>query len=364
MKVRAPFIQHGRIAQTLLSFGGIQAAQMLLPLIALPYLARVLGPDVFGVLMYMLTISVIFCALQEWGFTLGAARSLAIARGNAARTAEILTGTLAGKGLLACGAMCLAVVLFPFLAQAKEYPAMYALAVIYGVVWGLNPTWFFQGTGTGMRRMAVCDVTANAIALGLTFIIVKSPEGAPLYLLLLLVCRGGAYVLLLQHAYTQFSEMPRLTLRAGLTALRDNTDLFLTRFASMAHMQLSLLILGQLVSPHYFGMLAVADKIARAVVGLSDPVTRTIFPEVCALRGKNPRKAVKMQLISLIATMGGMAAAAAVLYGFAPWIVGVFLGRGYGEAATLVRILCLCIPILGCNMVMGTQILVTYGLEQ
>ncbi|MFG6376503.1 MAG: hypothetical protein K1W05_11420, partial [Desulfovibrio sp.] len=56
------------------SFGAIQAAQILLPLLILPWLARILEPEAFGLLMYMCLIPPFVALVMDWGLMTGGAR--------------------------------------------------------------------------------------------------------------------------------------------------------------------------------------------------------------------------------------------------------------------------------------------------
>ena len=48
----------------------------------------------------------------------------------------------------------------------------------------------------------------------------------------------------------------------------------------------------------------------------------------------------------------------------APWLVQLALGQGYEQASGVLRIVACLAPILGCNFVLGSQILVPFGREK
>ena len=158
------------------SFGTIQAVQILLPLLALPYLTRVLNPDNFGVLMYFLAFSATLSVFQEWGFNLSAVRALAKARGNRAEIGEISAGVLSAKIILSVGIIFISIPLFFVLPHASGAVLGFALAVAYAIVFGFNPLWFFQGLGVGVPRMALFDLLGGGLVLILTFLFIKKPE--------------------------------------------------------------------------------------------------------------------------------------------------------------------------------------------
>lgn len=347
---------------TFFSFSAIQAAQLLLPLLALPWLARVLGPAAFGLLMYMSVISVVVGLVMDWGFTLGAVRAAAICREKPAALAKILGDVLSAKILLAAACLAGSVVLLPFLPHAATHPGAYALAVLAGLSRGINPTWFFQGMGSGMRRMAVWDIGSSAAVLLLTLACVRAPAQWPLYLFLSASCKGLVYVLLtsglLRRHHVSFS------LRSGVDALSRTKTLFGGVLSSLLYNNGTQLILGFFLPPAQMGMLMAADKIVRAVVSLSNPVTQTLFPEICALRDAEQKRAAHLLRCSLLGTALAMLCAAAAIWCAAPWLISLALGKDYAGAVPVLRVMAFLAPILACNFVLGTQTLVSFHQEK
>ncbi|MEG2173693.1 MAG: polysaccharide biosynthesis C-terminal domain-containing protein [Desulfovibrionaceae bacterium] len=132
----------------------------------------------------------------------------------------------------------------------------------------------------------------------------------------------------------------------------------------MLYTQGNMLLVGTIIPARELGMLLASDKISKAVVSVSGPITQTLFPEVCALRCEAPQTARRYLRLSFFwsGLMGFTAAIA--LWGLAPWIILIALGPGYADTVPLLRVLCFVIPFLVCNFVLGTQILVPFGQEK
>lgn len=347
---------------TFVSFGAIQAAQLLLPLLALPWLARVLGPDAFGLLMYMSLVSVIVGLVMDWGFSLGGVREAAACRGESRALSELLGRVLSAKIVLMLGCLLGSLALLPLLPHAAAHPGAYALAVLAGFSRGLNPTWFFQGMGQAMRRMACWDVCSSALVLLLTFACVHAAADWPRYLLLTACCKGFAYLWLTAGLARRYRVA--LGLSGGRQALLRTRMLFASVLSSLVYTNGAQLLLGVFLPPAQMGMLVAADKIVRAVVSVSNPVTQTLFPEVCALRHTQPERAARMLRWSLAGTATVMLCATAVVWFAAPWLIGLALGAAYAEATPVLRIMAFLVPVLACNFVLGTQTLVPFGQER
>ena len=358
-KLRSLFLPH---LATFISFSAIQAAQLLLPLLALPWLARVLEPEAFGLLMYMSVISVIIGLIMDWGFALGAVRKAAASRGREGALADLLGQVLSAKILLMAACLGGSLALLPLLPHASAHPGAYGIAVLAGLSRGVNPTWFFQGIGEGMRRMACWDVCSSALVLVLTFVCVHAAVDWPRYLMLTAFCKGLAYLWLTMGLTRRYRIS--LSLIEGWRALRRTKILFASVLSALIYNNGAQLVLGFFLSPAQMGMLVATDKIVRAVVSVSNPVTQTLFPEICALRGAQSGQAARMLRWSLAGTVLVMLCATALVWLFAPLLVRIALGPAYSGTVPVLRVMAFLVPILACNFELGTQTLVSFGQEK
>ena len=83
---------------------GMHVARYLLPLVVVPYLARVLTPSGWGKVAFAQGFSAYLMLVVEYGFNLSATREVARLRGDREKVAAILAGVTGAKFLLA--ALC------------------------------------------------------------------------------------------------------------------------------------------------------------------------------------------------------------------------------------------------------------------
>src|ERR1700751_1033012 len=90
-----------------------QGANYLLPLITLPYLARVLTPAGYGTLGFAGGVVAYLVLLTGWGFGLSATQQIAAGRDDPALVNAVFWNTMAAKALLAVASLAiLAVAVF------------------------------------------------------------------------------------------------------------------------------------------------------------------------------------------------------------------------------------------------------------
>ena len=137
--------EYKKILENIASLTGLQFASYILPLITLPYLTYVLGPDKFGLTQYAISLITYFQMFTDYGFNLSATRELAIVREDKKKVSEIFNTVMFIKIILTVLSFLIILAIVSLVPKFNNDADVYLLT--FGIVIGyvLFPTWLFQG---------------------------------------------------------------------------------------------------------------------------------------------------------------------------------------------------------------------------
>src|SRR6202789_3989173 len=85
------------VVHNIIALYGVQACTYALPLLTFPYLARVLGPSGWGVVVFAQAIGVVIASVVEYGFDISASRETSRQRDDPQRLSALISGVLGAK---------------------------------------------------------------------------------------------------------------------------------------------------------------------------------------------------------------------------------------------------------------------------
>ncbi len=351
-----------KTAQNLLFLYGVTAANYIFPLLTLPFLARTLGPEGFGVLAIVQSLAQYLSLLVEYGFTLSATREVARYRDNKKHLAEILGGVLGARFLLSLGVVVLAMLLSQVVPVLRDHAVLLWAGVFWAVMLGMSPIWYFQGQER-LRSVALLEVLTKSLSVIGIFAFVREPADAYKVLLAQGLATALATVIAWRWAWLEVGFMwPKLS--AVTTAFYAGWRIFFAGAFISLYTSANSFILGLFVSPQQVGFFAGADRLTRAALSLLQPLIRVYLPKLSYLVEYDPNAARALfrrnTLFAFFFGLGGVIA----LWFTAPVVVGLFLGDSYEPSVKIMYILGLIILPVSLASVWGTQWMLANKLDR
>jgi polysaccharide transporter, PST family len=352
---------HRGFLQNVIALYGVQACTYALPLLTLPYLARVLGPSGWGVVVFAQAIGIVITCVVEYGFDISASRETSIHRDDPGRLSELISGVLGAKSLLALVCIAGAIVSRRFTHDIAPSPVLFWSSVIWGVCQGINMLWFFQGLER-MKLASALEIAGKVLATLSIFALVHKPADG--WKVMAAQCVGCvvAHGITVVLAYREVGFCwPNL--RSVRASLRLGGSMFLFRAVQGLSGSVNRLVLGAVAPVALLGVYAGAERITRVFQQAMWPVNQALYPKLAKQARHNPGDAMKTVRFSLVFLAGLGLVFGLVIYLGAPFLVHIILGRAFEDSIPVLRVFALWIPLTALATLITFQLLLPHQLD-
>lgn len=350
------------LRSNLFSLSVLQGANYLLPLVTIPYLVRVLGPENYGRIAFAQAFIQYFVMLTDYGFNLTATRAVAGAADDKPALSRIFNAVLGVKCItMLTGFAVMSGISWSVPSMQAQYP-LFALCYLAVVGNALFPVWLYQGLQR-MVYITIFTITARALTVVAIFLTVKQQDQYLLAAGLLALGMPLAGILALfgavRIAGVRFA-WPRL--RAMQEAVVDGWHVFIASFGSTLYNASNIFFLGLVAPPAVVGYFAAADKLLKALQSLIYPVSQAAFPHITMLLKRSHDEAFAFvgKLLRLFGA-GTFLVSLALFFGAGPIAYWAF-GPQYGPTADLIRLLSPWPLLIALNVIFGALFIVQLNL--
>ncbi|MBT5400756.1 flippase [bacterium] len=267
-----------RLTSNFFSLSILQWVNYILPLITFPYLVRVLGVELFGILALATALISYFNVIVDYGFNLTAVNEIATHSNNKKKVEQIYSIVITVKLLLTLVSFIILSLIISIFEIFSNNWEIYLLT--FGVVIGqaIFPVWFFQGIEK-MKYIAYINIFAKVIFTALILLFVEH-EGdyhlVPTFISLGFIISGVLSIVLVRNKFgvrfslQEFSNIKR--------ALLENWHIFISNIFVSLYTTTNILLLGIMTNNTITGYYAIAEKIIHAFGNILTPLSQAIYP--------------------------------------------------------------------------------------
>lgn len=357
--------EYKRILENMISLTGLQFASYILPLITLPYLTLVLGPEKFGLTQYAISLITYFQFFTDYGFNLSATRELAICRDDNQKISQIFSSVMFIKLCLCILSFIILLLIVMFIPKFNEDSYVYILT--FGMVIGymLFPTWLFQGLEY-MRYTSILNIIGKIVFTVLIFIFIHDTTD---YMLVPLINSLG-YILVgilgIYIALTKFNiKITIPSVRDIKYHLREGWYVFISTIAINMYTTTNTFLLGLLTNNTLVGYYSIAEKIILAVNGLLNPISQALYPFISrTVKTDDKTRSIEfIRKITKIMTLVGIVLSAG-LFIFAKPIILLLFGQSYVNSVIILQIISIVPLAVSLSTVFGVETMLTFNYKK
>jgi len=346
------------VAKNFSYLSAIQFINLLVTLATYPFLIRVLGKEVFGLVVFAQALVNYLTILVSFGFQISATREVSIHRNNPGKLNEIFSSVIILKGLLFVFSFGLLILIITLIPEAREHKMLYFLNLAACFFEFIFPSWLFQGIEK-MGYATIITVIAKSIFFVLIFIFIRDKSD---YLLVPLFTGIGSvlagivslwFAVVKEKIRFSFQPVSRLWYY-----LRESVSLFIINLANQLYAGANKVIIGLVMGMGDVAIYDLAEKMVLAAKLPQAMLNQAVFPKIS--KDKDRVFTKNILLFSIVGEIGVYF----FMFLMAPILVLVFGGGEMVGSTDILRFLAITVPINGISSYLGIQYLVAHGYQK
>ncbi|MDP3791620.1 MAG: flippase [Candidatus Omnitrophota bacterium] len=353
-----------QIIENIISLFIFQGSTYILPLITLPYLVRVLGPEKFGLVAFAQAFVYYFMVIAEYGFIHTASKKIAVSRDTNEGLVQVFNSIMLIKTILFFVCLVALTVIVAVFSKFRRDWDLYLVSYLAIMCNILFPTWFFQGMEK-MKYISYLSMLSRVIFIVAIFSFVKAQSDYIYVPLSNLIGTFTASVISLWLIIKKFGIRIKAPLKTSIySELKEGWHVFLGMASVSVYTTSNIFILGLFCRNEIVGYYKAADSIVKAFVALLSPVSQSMYPYISRLVVDSKKKAVAIIKKLLIGVGVATIIMGATIFIFAPYIVKILLGPQYTRSVIILRILSPLPFLLGTSSIVAVQGLLTFSMNK
>ncbi len=339
----------------------VQVATYILPLIYLPYLVRVIGPDKFGAVAFAQAVVLYFSLITNLGTNLYAPREIAINKEDNFKLSSIVSNILFLKLIFLLLAFFIYVAAIYIVPQFKAERILFTFTGGYIIVTALMPTWFFQGIEK-MVNIAIANLLSRALGVLLIFTIIRNASD---YIYVPLINVLAQLLGLFFMYYIMIAKEKIKIVKPNISSIKkiikESIPLFISNISISIYTGINTVVLGFLTNNTIVGYYSVAEKIIRAGLSIEGQLGVVFYPHISKMVSVSKEKAITSIKKAFMVTMLFAIPVTIFIFFNADEIVRLVFGSKFSLSIIPMQILSFLFIIIGLSNIFGMQILLPFG---
>jgi O-antigen/teichoic acid export membrane protein len=343
------------LIENFISLSALQVLNLIFPMITLPYLAKVIGLEKFGVLAVANAIIVFFHTFTEYGFNYTSVRDISKNKSDLTIVSKIFHSVFISKLLLMILSFIILLILIEFIPKFQEFRIILLLTFLSVPGYVLFPDWFFQAMEK-MKYITILNVISKFIFTLLIFLLVQTE--ADYYFVPILSSAGFIVsgIISLIFVYSKFEIklfFPKF--KDIIHTIKTSTNMFISLILPNLYTNLSVVFLQDFWGKSATGIFDASNKFISISQQITNVLSRTFYPFLARRMDKHRVFEIISFSISIVSTI--------VLFFGAEIIIKLFFTQEFYSSIVVLKILSFSPVFLFMMNAYGTNYLVLVNKE-
>jgi len=343
------------VAKNIYALSIIQITNYIFPIITIPYVSRIFGPDTFGLLNFSTSFVSYAGLILNYGFDLSATRAVAQNRDNKSKLIEIFNNVLFSKFLLLAIITIAFVIILFSVDKISNYKTLYLILYFGQIVNIFFPTWFFQG----MEKLTITAIFTFIVKFLFTilvFVLIKNQSDYIFYPLAsiigqVIVSIISMYLIIKNYNISIF--VPRF--KQLLITLKESFGIFFSTIVINLYTNTNVVILGFLSTDFEVGLYTAAYKIVIIFMALIGTISQAVYPNIGHTFSQSYKLGINKIYMTMKIVIPITLFTSLILFFFSGIFVKILFGEKFNTAIDTLKILSFLPLITGLTNIFGLQ---------
>jgi O-antigen/teichoic acid export membrane protein len=354
-----------KLIKNLASVGMIQVANYVFPMISIPIISRIIGPDRLGVINFTASFIAYFTLMIGFGFDLTATRKVASDPHNEEKRNMVFSEVFSSKCLLLAISILIftvCVVYIPQLALEREL-AIYTFLICFSTV--MTQNWLFQAM-QDLTKMAVLNLSSKVVFTVMVLLLIRTKDDytwQPLALSLSQILMAAASFCWAIKRYKL--KWYRTKLSRCLELLWEEKTFFFSLCIMNLYTNTNIIILGLVQNPTDVGYYTAGQKMISIIqIILTVPLAQVLFPYMSKAFADDFDKGldIAQRLLPVVFVFTFISGIGVII--FAPYLIGFFYGSAFSPAIEVCRVLAFIPMIIAMATILGIHVMLNLKMDK
>ncbi|MEO5979836.1 MAG: flippase [Chryseolinea sp.] len=343
----------------------VQLANYVFPMISVPIIVRIIGPDKYGMISFAQAIITYFTLVINYSFNFTATRQVAQYRDNKDALNRIFSTVFGTKLFLFLISTVLFFSCFLVFPIFKDNAKVFLSTYLVCVAWVITPDWFYQGMSE-LHRAAVFNLITKVVFTGLILIIIHQPDDfywQPLAFSISQLVVSGVSWRWAMRRYNLTLKLPEI--QSIFNTIYEDRMIFFSSVVISLYTSTNIIVLAALASTTEVGYFSAAQKfitIAQAVITI--PLSQSIFPLVSQAFGEGEIQGIQtVKRITPYVTLATFAIGIGMLV-LGPSIVVFYYGDKFESSKRMFQIMALVPFVISISNLYGIQLMLNLKMDK
>jgi PST family polysaccharide transporter len=353
------------VLRNIFSIGIIQIANYIFPLITVPIVSRIIGPEKFGVINFSFSFVSYFTLFIAFGFDLSATRRVSVDPLNKKNRNLIFNEVFSTQCLLFAASLVLFIVLLFYIPQLSSERDIAIYSFITCIATVLTQNWLFQAM-QDLHKIAVLSLFGKMIFTSIVLLTVRNKSDyywQPLALSISNIIVGFFSFLWALKRYKL--KLRFVKVRRCLEILWEEKAVFFTLCFISLYTTTNTFILGLLINSEAVGFYSAGQKLISTIqMILSVPFSQALFPYIGKSFGESQKKGITVVQKILPFVFVTTFICGLITFLIAPLFVELFFGIEYKQSILVCRILAFVPMFISLSIVLGIHVMVNLRMDK